>query len=110
VSGGLDVQTKGRRALVAWLLVAVSGLGLMALGDQVLLPSGEGSSNGSSVTLGGSETDAQIPQSGRTPIRVMIEQHRSEVALARDGRVPIRVMVAWHQKRTPEPPAPRTRR
>jgi hypothetical protein len=103
---------RGSRALLAWLLVAGTGLLLIALGNEAM--------NSWSARLGdqGSVTSANGPVAGpatsdgrakvvpgagafdRTRIRVLFERHaHSDDECAPFGRVPIGVMIACHQKR-----------
>ena len=113
MSDGMDPPAGGRgsRALLAWLLVAGTGLLLIALGNEAM--------NSWSARLGdqGSVTSANGPAAGpgtwkrqpkvdpgtgasdRTRSRVLIERRsHSDDECAPLGRVPIAVMISCHQR------------
>lgn len=103
MSDRLDTFTRSNRTLVAWLLVAVTGLGLVALGNGGLLSSGGSSAARTSVkaaaaTRPAAEQRSTITESDRTPIRVLIQRRvHADDACAPTGRVPIAVMIACHR-------------
>jgi len=113
VSDRTDPHAGGRssRALVAWLLVAGTGLLFIALGNETMhswsARFGEGGSvtfaNGPAAGPATSERRAKVDvgagASDRTRIRVLIERRaHSNDECSPFGRVPIAVMIACHQK------------
>jgi hypothetical protein len=103
---------RGSRALVAWLLVAGTGLLLVALGNEAMHSwsahlGDQGSvtfPNGSAVGPGTWKRQPKVnpgaEASERTRSRVQIERRSHSVdGCAPLGRVPIGVMIACHQKR-----------
>jgi hypothetical protein len=102
---------RGRRALVAWLIVVGTGLLLIALGSEAMHSwsarvGDQGSvtfANGPAVGLGTwkrqPKVDPGAGASDRTRSRVLIErQSHSQDECAPFGRVPIAVMIACHQR------------
>jgi hypothetical protein len=101
---------QGSRALVAWLVVAGTGLLLIALGNEAMDSWSARLGDQGSVTFAngaaGTGTWKRQPKvdpgagaSDRTRSRVLIERRsHSEDECAPFGRVPIAVMIACHQR------------
>jgi hypothetical protein len=100
----------GHRALVAWLIVAGTGLLLIALGNQAMHSWSARLGDQGSVTFANgaagtgtwkrqAKVDPGAGASDRTRGRVLIERRsHSEDECALFGRAPIALMIACHQR------------